>query len=143
MHFSASRDGALLARRHTAAELVARDDRAALNSLLDEARRCAALGQPAETFARVSHVCGEGACMQPVEVKACTDGGELIFCVYLDARMPARLESVLPEARRHRDCDCACHHTALTRAALRLPRSSSSPQVRAVRDGAIAACRAC
>jgi hypothetical protein len=108
---SASRDGALLARRHTAAELVARDDRAALNALLDEARRCAALGQPAETFARVSHLCGEGAFMQPVEVKACTDGGELIYCVYLDARIPARLESVLPEASRHRDCACACTTT--------------------------------
>jgi hypothetical protein len=115
---------ALLARRRTAAELVARDDRAALNALLDEARRCAALGQPAETFARVSHACGEGAPMLPVEVKACTDGGELIFCVFLDARMPARLESVLPEVRRRGCCCCcACQHSALTRARVAAPIS--------------------
>ncbi len=78
---------------------MAVDDRGALNALLDEARRCAALRRPAETFARVSHACGQGALTQPVEVKACTDGGELIFCVFLDARMPARLESVLPQVR--------------------------------------------
>ena len=78
---------------------MALEDRAPLLALLDEARRCAAAGQPSETFVRITHVSGEGARMLPVELKACTDGGEYVYCVFLDARVPARLESVLPQAR--------------------------------------------
>ena len=121
----------MLARRHTAAELVAYDDRPALLALLDEARRCAAAGQPTETYVRIAHVSGDGARMQPVELKACTDGGDHIYCVFLDARVPARLESVLPQARTAKSQPLLrLHENALTHTPLRGSRSFSCPQVR-------------
>ena len=117
---------AVLARRHTIAELVACDDRPALHALLDEARRCAAAGQPSENFVRITHASGEGARMQPVELKACTDGGEYFYCVFLDARVPARLESVLPQARAAKSQPLLrLHENALTHAPL--PHRAVSP----------------
>ena len=70
-------------------------DRAALRELLDEARRAAIEARCCESFVQLRHACGDAVDWQPVELKACTDG-EYMYCVLLDARMPARLESVLP-----------------------------------------------
>ena len=83
-------------RRRAASELVLPADRAALRNLLDEARRAAAEARPCETFAQLHHACGHAVAWQLVELKACTDG-EYMYCVLLDARVPARLESVLPQ----------------------------------------------
>ena len=63
-------------------------------ALLEEARRAFAESRRCESFALVRHACATG--WQPVELKACTDG-ELLYCVLLDARLPARLESSLPQ----------------------------------------------
>jgi hypothetical protein len=110
---------------------VALDNRAALLALLDETRRCAAAGQPTEKYIRISHVSGDGARMQPVELKACTDGGDHIYCVFLDARIPARLESILPQARCQEPTAAAlAPERADARALCRASRSFCCPQVR-------------
>ncbi len=76
------------------------DDRAPLAALLAEARRefasaPAPAPAPADAFVRVRHAARDGA-FAPVEVKACADGA-FVYCVLLDARMPARLEGLLPD----------------------------------------------
>ena len=81
-------------RSRPAAELVIHADRVALCALLEEARRAFAQHRRCESFALVRHASGCG--WQPVEIKACTDG-ELTYCVLLDARVPTRLESALPQ----------------------------------------------
>ena len=63
--------------------------------------------RPSDDFARVRHACGagvartggtEGAAQRyiPVEVKVCADG-EFAYMVVLDARVPTRLEGLLPD----------------------------------------------
>lgn len=76
-------------------ELVHPNDCPAMSALLEAARRAAAAARPSESFACIAHACGAGAGWLPVEIKACTDG-TYIYLVVLDARVPARLESVLP-----------------------------------------------
>jgi hypothetical protein len=49
--------------------------------------RGGAAGAPKADNKKESHM--------PVEIKACGDG-TYVFCVLLDARMPARLEGLLP-----------------------------------------------
>ncbi len=101
--------------------LVFTEDQAALATLLAEARRRAAADVPTDEFVRVRHACGamddaippsggkntmadnsralkadnKKESHMPVEIKACGDG-TYAFCVLLDARMPARLEGLLP-----------------------------------------------
>jgi hypothetical protein len=87
-------------RRRAAADLVFADDRAPLAALLAEARRAFASAPapapaPADAFVRVRHTARDGA-FAPVEVKACADDA-FVYCVLLDARMPARLEGLLPD----------------------------------------------
>jgi hypothetical protein len=83
-------------RSRAVSELVYPEDRGSIVALLDEARSAAATARPCEAFAQVRHACGAAVAWQPVELKACTDG-KYMYCVVLDARVPARLESVLPQ----------------------------------------------
>jgi len=86
----------LRSRSRAFTELVYPADCGSIVALLGEARSAAAAARPCESFAQVCHACGGTVEWQPVELKACTDG-EYTYCVLLDARVPARLESVLPQ----------------------------------------------
>ncbi len=86
-------------RRRSVADLVLPDDRHALATQLggataDAAATPAVLCPSADTFVRVRHAARDGS--QPVELKACADG-TYVYCTLLDARMPARLEKLLPD----------------------------------------------
>jgi len=125
-------DPLLRARSHAVADLVLPADRAALRELLDAARSAADEGRPCESFARLRHASGSAEAWQPVELKACTDG-EHVYCVMLDARVPARLESILPQfllstsARPHLACFRPCRlGRRLASAALRACSPASS-----------------
>jgi hypothetical protein len=93
-------------------------DRAALNALLASARRAPG-DQPSDAFVRVRHR-ARGSERIALEVKAVADldGSGLVYCVLLDARVPARLEGLLPDfllstsARAARECaESASHHS--------------------------------
>jgi hypothetical protein len=83
--------------RRPVADLVLADDRPALEALLAEAGRAAVAESCAAscTFVRVRHAARDGS-HAPVEIKACGDGTYL-YCTLLDARMPAKLEGLLPD----------------------------------------------
>jgi signal transduction histidine kinase len=95
--------------------LVYVEDRPSLAALLSGARAAAAAATPSEAYIRVRHSDGkpeggaaEGgagaeeeeteaqAVFTPVEMKACGDC-TYVYVVMLDARMPARLEGLLPD----------------------------------------------
>ena len=84
------------------------EDRAQLAALLAAPRVRAAASQPTDDFARVRHACGAGVARIgdtdgttttqrhiPVEIKACADE-TFTYLVILDARVPTRLEGLLP-----------------------------------------------
>jgi signal transduction histidine kinase len=72
-------------------------DRAALSALLAGARGAPG-DRPTDAFVRVRHD-ARGGTRTALEVKACADvdGRGLVYCVLLDARVPARLEGLLPD----------------------------------------------
>lgn len=93
-------------RRHVTS-LVFSSDRKRLAELLSAARERASVNKPTDDFARVRHACGvgvartggtEGATQRhiPVECKVCADS-EYAYMVVLDARVPTRLEGLLPD----------------------------------------------
>ncbi len=99
-------------RSRAVAELVIPADRVTLCALLEEARRAFAESRRCESFAPVRHSCATG--WQPVELKACTDG-EHMYCVLLDARIPTRLESPLPQFLLSTSARCDCRQRLLLR----------------------------
>ena len=119
------------ARRRRKSALVFPDDRAKLVALLVTARERAAANLPTNDFVRVRHACGADVARTgtsdskaqryiPVEIKACADV-EYAFLVFLDARVPERLESLLPDfllsTSASRGAQQPAQHTAPRRAA--------------------------
>ena len=79
-------------------QLVYADDRAPLLALFEAARAACAASQPCKAYVRVRHACRAMTPHEflPLELKACSDN-QLVYCVALDAHMPARLEGLLPD----------------------------------------------
>ena len=88
----------LAARRRPLLDCVYAPDQPPLRALFEAAREAVAWQRPSEAYVRVRHACRGMTAHEflPVEFKACSDGPWL-YCVALDAHMPARLEGMLPD----------------------------------------------
>ena len=89
---------ALAACRRSLLDCVYAPDQPPLRALFEAAREAVAWQRPSEAYVRVRHACRGMTAHEflPVEFKACSDG-QWLYCVALDAHMPARLEGMLPD----------------------------------------------
>jgi hypothetical protein len=131
------------------ADVVLPDDRAALDALLAGAS-CAAAAESesqagsclsSDAFVRVRHA-ARGGTHEPVEVKACGDG-TFVYCTLLDARVPARLEGLLPDFLLSTSHDlrtpvCSIQSASTLLAAL--PAVAADAEARALLQAIDAAC---
>ena len=88
----------LAARRRPLLDCVYAPDQPPLRALFEAARDAVAWQRPSEAYVRVRHACRGMTAHEfmPVEFKACSDS-QWLYCVALDAHMPARLEGMLPD----------------------------------------------
>jgi hypothetical protein len=87
-----------VARRRPLLDCVYAPDQPPLRALFEAAREAVTWQRPLEAYVRVRHACRAMTAHEfmPVEFKACSDG-QWLYCVALDAHMPARLEGMLPD----------------------------------------------